>query len=152
MYLLQSKFTVKSWLGNLVNKLFMKTEAYKPMDERLQNLDTRLYNTERDLRQLKSLEDKLADLTSVNMDIHYKGPTNVIVLGRYRNKDYIKIFDIHESDLNEIIKDLERISIPSRFGRIDSMPGIDLTIDSYADNFDMKIKPRRTYGTKRESF
>jgi len=152
MYLLQSKSIVKSWLGNLVNKLFMKTEAYKLMDERLQNLDTRLYNTERDLRQLKSLEDKLADLTSVNMDIHYKGPTNVIVLGRYRNKDYIKIFDIHESDLNGIIKDLERISIPSRFGRIDSMPGIDLTIDSYAYNFDMKIKPRRTYGTKWESF
>jgi hypothetical protein len=70
----------------------------------------------------KQLEALVRERTEIDIDIDFRRGCQVIMTGRYRNNDYIKIFSIREEDFERLI---ERLLEMERFGevrRIDSPP------------------------------
>ena len=58
--------------------------------------------------------------TTVHADIHFKsGLQNIIVVGHYRNHDYVRCFGVEAEDFAGIVEMLRRIEPRGRIGRID---------------------------------
>ena len=63
----------------------------------------------------------ITERTTVHADIHLKsGMDNIIVVGRYKNHDYVRCFEVESRDFHELIETLRRIEPRGRVGRIDA--------------------------------
>lgn len=68
-----------------------------------------------------SLSESLIEFrTTVHADVNYKsGLDSIIVVGRYRNHDYVRCFQVESKDFHEFIEIFRRIEPRGRVGRID---------------------------------
>jgi short-subunit dehydrogenase involved in D-alanine esterification of teichoic acids len=73
-------------------------------------------------RRIAALEDLVAHHTDINVDVNYAGLSHVIVMGRYRNNDYVQTFAVNEQDLNGLIDRLKQMERYGTVNRIDSPP------------------------------
>ena len=74
---------------------------------------------------IESVKQMIGDRTTVHCDVHSRSPSEVIVIGNYRGKDYVRCFHIHHETLGGLIDELHRLEKFSRVGRFDmigSMP------------------------------
>ena len=83
------------------------------------------------LDRIKRAEDFIRENTTVNADIHHRGLNQIIVIGRYKNQDYVRIYSIDEGDFGFMVQELNRLQKEyGRRGFIDSPPQIkELVID-----------------------
>jgi len=73
--------------------------------------------------RLYELHQKINENTTVHADIGYKGTgSQIIVVGRYKNKDYVRSFNVRSENLNSLIELLRREEEGAKVGRSD-MPG-----------------------------
>jgi len=83
-------------------------------------------------RRIETATDLIRDRTNVHVDIapSARQPHQVIVIGRYRGKDYIQTYSIHEDSFVGLVhqlKDMER-----HYGavkRVDCTPHMRVVID-----------------------
>ena len=72
------------------------------------------------LRQTRDNELMITERTTVHADVHFKsGLDNIIVVGRYRNHDYVRCFEVESKDFHEFVEIFRRIEPRGRVGRID---------------------------------
>lgn len=96
--------------GNMIN--FIKKMVYivKNYDNDFKHLTSRVNQAEKVIR----------DRTDIHADIHYKSKNQIIAVGRYRNRDYVQVYNISTDDFNYLIKILREMEMYGRRGRIDS--------------------------------
>lgn len=99
---------IKQWIENL--KAIWKIPA------RINDLTANVNET------LITFEERLNIHTMIHTDIHTKQPTQVIVVGYYRGKDYVRCFDVPAESLDELVAILKELEPRARVGRMD-MPG-----------------------------
>jgi len=72
------------------------------------------------IKTVREAKLMITERTTVHADIHYKsGLDSIIVVGRYRNHDYVRCFNMESKDFHEFIEILRRIEPRGRIGRID---------------------------------
>jgi hypothetical protein len=82
-------------------------------------------NYDSDLASLRASVSEVVGLirerTEVHADIHMKSPSQVIVIGRYKGKDFVNIYRFDQDDLSDLVSHLERITRRyARPGRFDA--------------------------------
>ena len=75
--------------------------------------------------------------TEINADIRLHGPNRnqIIVVGRYRNKDYIEVYTITDKDVNYIVDQLKEMQKYGVVNKIDSVPMLKKAISRNFDPF-----------------
>ena len=71
---------------------------------------------------LSKLERKVGDKTTVNFDIHGLNDDMIIAIGRYKNHDYVRIFDVTNNSFTKLVDELKYIEKNSKIGRVDHWP------------------------------
>lgn len=83
-------------------------------------------NYDRDLKSLNdrcaALEAQLRAVITLNADIAGRpGPENyAVMIGRFRNHDYVRIHPLGHHDFGDMIKHLQGLNRTGRVGRIDA--------------------------------
>jgi hypothetical protein len=73
---------------------------------------------------LNQLDNKIGERTTIHADIGYKGTgSQIIVVGRYRNRDYVRSFNVMNSSLDAIINMLKNEEQNSGVGKFDMVGG-----------------------------
>jgi hypothetical protein len=79
-------------------------------------------------RSINEVDRKINERTTVHADVHYKGEgTQIIVIGRYRNKDYVRAFTVRQESLSSLIEMLRTEEKYAKVGRFDMIGGLDFS-------------------------
>lgn len=65
--------------------------------------------------RIAELEKLVRDRTNIAVDVGFRSANHVIVVGRYRNADYIQSFEMREPDMAVLI---DRLREQSRYGAV----------------------------------
>lgn len=85
---------------------------------------------------VREVDKKIGERTTVHADIGYKGTgSQVIVVGRYRNKDYVRAFTVKTESLSKLIEILSREEKGAKVGRFDTVVGFDFSAVYDRDQF-----------------
>ena len=76
------------------------------------------------LATMAALTLLINERTTVHADIHMKSPSLVIVVGKYRNHDYVRAFPVDHDSLHGLIEYIKRVEPRARVGRMDINPSI----------------------------
>ena len=68
---------------------------------------------------LNDFQAQLNEHTVVHADIHYKQPSQVIVIGRYRNNDYVRVFNLEHNGFEDLVDKLREMERNAEVGRFD---------------------------------
>ena len=83
-------------------------------------------NYDGDFRRLRSRIDDLdalvRDRTNIAVDVGFRGANHVIVVGRYRNTDYVQTYTLDGLDIGEMIEHLRRLEKNAVVRRVDAPP------------------------------
>lgn len=79
-------------------------------------------------RDMDSLRNFVSEHTVEHVDVHYKRGSTVIVIGRYRNNDYVRIFDLPQEDWVHLIERLKEIEPRGELGMMDAYPMVSAVI------------------------
>lgn len=71
---------------------------------------------------LNATQNHVNEHCEVHADLHFKSPHQIIVIGRYRNHDYVRVFEMSESSFHDLIDRLRYEEKNSKVGRFD-FPG-----------------------------
>lgn len=74
--------------------------------------------------RIKFLEALLIDQTTIAVDVGYKSPTHIIVMGRYKDRDLVEIFSLPSNDFFEIVNRLKDLKKRGRIDIIDAPIGM----------------------------
>lgn len=89
-------------------------------------------------RHLKSrvddLENRIGEHTVVHADIHYRTPHQVIVIGQYRNRDYVRVFNV-EAALDDLVEYLRKVEKNAKVGRFDMPHSVPFSVVYERDRF-----------------
>jgi hypothetical protein len=70
----------------------------------------------------KIIKDRTNIHTNIHTDVHYKSDNQIIVIGRYKNRDYIQTFNVSSEDFPTLIKQLHQMERYGHVTRIDAPP------------------------------
>ncbi len=85
---------------------------------------------------VSEIDRKIGERTTVHADIHYEGSgSQIIVVGRYRNKDYVRSFNVKTENLHQLIEILSREEKGANVGRFDMIGGFDFSAVYDRDKF-----------------
>jgi len=91
----------------------------------------------RHINRIDRLERKIAERTTVHADIGYKGTgSQIIVVGRYRNKDYVRSFNVRTENLSSLIELLRQEEKGANVGKFDMIGGIEFSAVYNRDTFE----------------
>ena len=86
---------------------------------------------------VSELHRKINENTTVHADIHYKGEgSQIIVVGRYRNKDYVRAFTVRQESLGGLIEVLRTEERYAKVGKFDMVGGMDFSAVYDRDTFE----------------
>lgn len=87
-------------------------------------------------RNINRVEDKINERTTIHADIGYKGTgSQIIVIGRYRNKDYVRSFNVRQESLSSLIEMLKQEEHNAGVGKFDMIGGIEFSAVYDRDKF-----------------
>lgn len=76
------------------------------------------------LKRMTSLEKYVSDRTNVSMDVVHNGSVDsIIVIGTYKNHDYVRVFNCSNQDFIGIIEHLRAQERYHRINKIDAPIG-----------------------------
>lgn len=85
---------------------------------------------------VSEVDRKIGERTTVHADIHYKGTgSQIIVVGRYKNKDYVRAFNVRTESLSSLIDILSKEEKGANVGRFDMIGGMDFSAVYDRDKF-----------------
>jgi hypothetical protein len=77
-------------------------------------------------KEVGLLRNRVNELTTVHADINPYTDDIVIVVGRYRNSDYVRVFTLPEQSISSVIERLHEMEKYAKVGRFDIYPHIDI--------------------------
>lgn len=78
--------------------------------------------------RVNQVDAKIGERTTVHADIGYKGTgSQIIVIGRYQNKDYVRSFNVRNESLHSLIDMLRREEKNAGVGKFDMVGGIEFS-------------------------
>ena len=80
--------------------------------------------------ELASTNEVLRDRTDIHADIHYKSDNQIVVIGRYRNRDYVQTYRVSGDDFRALVEQLRGMQKYGHIGRIDSPPQMKSVFDN----------------------
>ncbi|MCJ7434044.1 MAG: hypothetical protein MUO77_11205 [Anaerolineales bacterium] len=81
-------------------------------------------------RRIAAAENVIRERTEVHADIHMKSPAQVIMIGQYRGKDFVNIYDVGQGDFETLLRHLKEVNRYATPGRFDMpWPMIKTVID-----------------------
>lgn len=88
------------------------------------------------ITRVNGLDAKIGERTTVHADIGYKGTgSQIIVIGRYQNKDYVRTFNVRNESLHSLIDMLRREEKNAGVGKFDMIGGIEFSAVYDRDRF-----------------
>lgn len=94
----------------------------------LRKLKAIVTNYEADLRNARAriaeLEKLVKDRTNIAVDVGFRSASHVIVIGRYRNVDYVQTFEMDTPSLGSLIEQLRERERYGSVKRVDAPPQI----------------------------
>ena len=89
---------------NWIKKLRHIVLSYDTTIEMLQQKITKAeFTAAHAIRRAESAEEFIRVRTEVSIDLGVRGPNTIIITGRYKNRDYVEIFDIQNQDMNYLV-------------------------------------------------
>lgn len=92
----------------------------------LKKLKTIVAGYDADLRnahtRIAELETLVKDRTNIAVDVGFKSASHVIVVGRYRNADYVQTYALDTPDIAGLIDQLRQMERHGQVKRIDAPP------------------------------
>lgn len=85
-------------------------------------------NYDNDKAKLNRLITMVRDNTSINVDVHSKTASHVIVIGRYKNNDFIQSYELSQSSFTDLVNQLKRMQHFGNVDVIDAHPDIKACI------------------------
>lgn len=83
------------------------------------------------------IDKKIGERTTVHADIGYKGTgSQIIVVGRYKNKDYVRSFNVRTENLGSLIELLKTEEHGANVGKFDMIGGIEFSAVYDRDRFE----------------
>ena len=79
-------------------------------------------------------EQIIKDRTDLHADIHYKSSNCIIAVGRYRNKDYVQVYNIAENDFHYFITRFKEMERYGHMARVDSPPTMHAVFEHEFNN------------------
>lgn len=86
-------------------------------------------------RHIQSISEQVNELTVVHGDVHLTGESQIIVVGKVRGHDYVRMFTVRESNLVNLIELLKREEMGAKVGRFDVRPGLNFSVLYPNDRF-----------------
>ena len=83
------------------------------------NYDTDLRNANVRIAELEKL---VKDRTNIAVDAGFKSASHVIVIGRYRNADYVQTYELNTPDMKVLIDQLRQMERYGDIIRVDGPP------------------------------
>lgn len=77
---------------------------------------------ERNENNIDWLRKLIKERTEYHLDIHQYKDTQVIVIGRYKKRDFVKTYSLPAKSIYEIIAHCKNLENSSNKGRFDTMP------------------------------
>jgi len=93
------------------------------------------YGIESLRQRINVLQSRVSEHTMIHADIYYKNQDLIIVVGRYRDHDYVRMFNVDTETFAELIGLLKHIEPKSRVGRFDMQPHINISAFYPHDRF-----------------
>jgi len=87
-------------------------------------------------RKVEQLEKVIADRTNIGVDVGFRDAHHVIVVGKYKGKDYIQTFDLREPELNMLVDKLRDMSKYGNVKRVDAPPIFKAVFEREKYNWD----------------
>ena len=81
------------------------------------------------------LHDRIGKHTTIHADIHWKRPHQIIVVGKYKNRDYVRVFDVRAEDLAYLVEHLKALEPRAKVGRFDMPHAMPLSVVYERDRF-----------------
>lgn len=75
-------------------------------------------------QNIAELHNRIGEHCEVHADVHMKSESHVVVIGRYKNRDYVRIFGVDAKSLIELIEILKIMEKGSKVGRFDMYGGV----------------------------
>ena len=72
--------------------------------------------------RIAELEKLVRDRTNIAVDVGFRDANHVIVVGRYRNADYVQTYTLNAPDLSSLIADLRQMEKHGIVRRLDAPP------------------------------
>lgn len=102
------------------------------LEEVTENLKASKESLEKDVKFLQDIQQRHQDFirncTSVSSDINFRHDNDsiVFVAGRYKNKDYVKLFKVKHDNMNYLIGVLKSLDSTGRKGFYDQSLSMDI--------------------------
>jgi len=85
---------------------------------------------------VSELHRKINENTTVHADIGYKGTgSQIIVVGKYRNKDYVRSFNVKSENLDSLIQLLREEEKGANVGKFDMIGTMEFSAVYNRDKF-----------------
>jgi hypothetical protein len=77
---------------------------------------------------INELDRKINERTTVHCDIGFKGTgSQVIIIGKYRGKDYVRAFNVRTASLGPLIEIMKTEEEGAAVGRFDMIGGMEFS-------------------------
>lgn len=81
------------------------------------------------ISRITQAENMIRERTDISADVHMmnRNPNQIIVTGRYRNRDYVQVFTLQDNDLRSLIeqlREMERFGVVSKIDCAYDMRGV----------------------------
>lgn len=103
----------------------------------IETIDYIIKNYKSDIRCIEnraiSLESRLKEVTDIGVDVHYRDLNSVIVIGRYKNNDYVQCYHVGQDNIASLIDRLKEMERYANVRRIDSPPEFRAVLKNHID-------------------
>lgn len=73
-------------------------------------------------QRIRGVEVNVKELTQMHIDVDLRGKSTVILCGRYRRQDYVRVFNVQESDITGLISHLSSLDVKARCSTVAAHP------------------------------
>jgi hypothetical protein len=102
-----------------------KIYSFLGLDEAFNNITQRFIIHRNDINELAMT---IKERTEYHLDVHHKIKSQVILIGKFRNRDFIKCYSIDDRSFDSLIEHCKKINKYAFQGRIDSPPEFSAVI------------------------
>lgn len=73
---------------------------------------------------IRELEEALRANTTVDMDVNYDGHNTVVVIGKFKNNNYINMYAVYDEDFSSVVNRLNELRNRGNVRVIDCPPSV----------------------------
>ena len=119
---------VHRFILNPINKIKILLRIIREYDSDIDRINKKAQQAENTALKARRIIQERTDLNA-DMSFHRHSYSHVILMGRYKNRDYVEIFSVTPETLNELIPMLREMQKHARLRRADGPIGMKQIID-----------------------